>query len=51
MNTTISNAWEELIYDFSTAPVADYVRVVIFFDFGNSGDGLVYYYDDFTLTN
>ncbi|MGZ0015763.1 hypothetical protein [Yeosuana sp. AK3] len=51
MNTTISNAWEELIYDFSTAPAADYVRVVIFFDFGNSGDGSVYYYDDFTLTN
>ena len=51
VNTTVSNAWETLVYDFSTAPAADYVRIVIFFDFGNSGDGSVYYYDDFTLTN
>ena len=34
--TTVANTWEELVYDFSGAPTADYVRVVIFFDFGNS---------------
>lgn len=51
MNTTTLNAWEELLYDFSAAPAANYVKIVIFFDFGNSGDGSVYYYDDFTLTN
>lgn len=51
VNTTTSNAWETLVYDFSAAPAADYVRIVIFFDFGNSGDDSVYYYDDFTLTN
>ncbi len=51
VNTTTANAWETLVYDFSAAPTADYVRIVIFFDFGNSGDGSVYYYDDFTLTN
>jgi uncharacterized protein with von Willebrand factor type A (vWA) domain len=51
MNTTISDAWEELVYDFSTAPAADYVKVVIFFDFGVSGDDSVYYFDDYTLTD
>jgi hypothetical protein len=51
VNTTKANAWETLVYDFSDAPEADYVRIVIFFDFGNSGDDSVYYYDDFTLTN
>ncbi|MGV6846130.1 MAG: PKD domain-containing protein [Lutibacter sp.] len=49
--TTVGNSWETLTYDFSAAPVADYVRVVIFFDFGNAGDDSLYYYDDFTLTN
>ncbi|MBJ7881111.1 PKD domain-containing protein [Gelidibacter salicanalis] len=51
LNTTVANAWEELRYDFSEAPVADYVKVVIFFDFGNVGDGSTYYYDDFALIN
>ena len=51
MNTTIMNAWEELVYDFSAAPAADYVKVVIFFDFDVAGDGSVYYFDDYTLTN
>ena len=51
MNTTVSGAWEELVYDFSTAPAADYVKVVVFFDFGVGGDDSVYYFDDFTLTD
>jgi hypothetical protein len=51
LNTTVANSWEELIYDFSGAPTADYVRVVIFFDFGVNGDGSVYYFDEFKLTN
>jgi len=51
LNTTVTDAWEELQYDFSDAPVADYVNVVIFFDFGNTGDGSTYYYDDFALLN
>jgi len=51
MNTTKSNTWEELVFDFSGAPAGNFVRVVIFFDFGNTGDGSVYYYDNFTLTN
>jgi hypothetical protein len=51
VNTTVANAWEELTYDFSGAPVADYVKVVIFFDFGNVGDDSIYYYDEIGLTN
>ena len=51
INITIANAWEELVYNFSTAPAADYVKVVILFDFGVSGDDSVYYFDDYTLTD
>jgi hypothetical protein len=51
VTNTVANEWEELVYDFSSAPEADYVRVVIFFDFGNSGDDSVYYFDEFALTN
>ena len=51
MNTTVSDAWEELVYDFSGAPAADYVKVVAFFDFGVAGDDSVYYFDDYTLTD
>lgn len=51
MTTTVSSSWEQLVYDFSGAPGADYVRVVIFFDFGNPGDGSVYYFDEYALTN
>lgn len=50
VNTT-ANAWEEMVYDFSDAPAADYMRVVIFFDFGNAGDDSIYYFDEYTLTN
>ena len=51
MNTTTLNAWEELVYDFSGAPAADYVKLVIFFDLGVVGDDSVYYFDDYTLTD
>ncbi|MDC1324537.1 hypothetical protein N8216_00715 [Flavobacteriaceae bacterium] len=49
VNTTVANTWENLLYDFSDAPAADYVRMVIFFDFGTAGDDSVYYYDDIEL--
>lgn len=51
LNTSVANEWETLVYDFSEAPAADYVRAVIFFDFGNPGDDSVYYFDEFALTN
>lgn len=50
--TTTSNAWEELTWDFSPIDQANsYHKVVLFFDFGNPGDGSVYFFDDIQLTN
>lgn len=37
VNTSMMNAWEELVFDFSMAPDFTYDRVVIFFDFGSTG--------------
>jgi hypothetical protein len=51
LNPSVGNSWEELTYDFSGAPAADYIRVVMFFDFENPGDDTIYYYDEFELTN
>jgi hypothetical protein len=51
LESTVLNEWEELVYDFSDAPEADYTRIVIFFDFGNPGNDSIYYYDQFQLTN
>ncbi|WP_372773885.1 hypothetical protein [Mangrovibacterium sp.] len=44
--TTVANAWEELEFNFSSIDVAnEYQKVVLFFDFGNVGDGSTYYFD------
>lgn len=51
ITNTVANDWEELVYDFSDAPDADYVRIVIFFDFGTAGDGSEYYFDEIKLVN
>jgi hypothetical protein len=51
VTSSVTNDWEELVYDFSTAPAADYTRIVFFFDFGNPGDGATYYFDEIQLTN
>ena len=51
ITNSVANDWEELVYDFSDAPPADYIRVVIFFDFGTPGDGSEYYYDEIKLVN
>lgn len=51
LTSTLVNGWEDLVFDMAAAPAADYVRVVIFFDFGVNGDGTVYYFDEFALTN
>ncbi len=48
--TTVANGWEELTYDFSGIVNANnYQRVVVFFDFGNTGTGATYYFDDIRL--
>ena len=46
--TTQANAWEELTFDFSstTASTKSLQKAIIFFDFGNPGDGSVYCFDD-----
>jgi hypothetical protein len=50
--STVANSWEELVYDFSAAdPTIEYSRIVVFFDFGNVGQGKDYYYDQVQLTN
>jgi hypothetical protein len=49
---TVANNWEELVFDFSAVDNANkYQRVVLFFDFGNAGTGVDYYYDDIQLTS
>lgn len=50
VRTSQANAWQQLVYDFSGAPAANYVRIVVFFDFGNAGDNSLYYYDEISLT-
>ena len=49
--TTVTNAWEELVFDISPASNFTYNRVVFFYDFGVAGDGTTYYYDEITLIN
>lgn len=46
-----SGKWEEIVFDFSDAPVADYTKIVLFFDIWNVGDDSVYYFDDVRLFN
>jgi hypothetical protein len=49
--TTVANQWEELTFDFGAIDVSkSYQKVVIFFDFGNAGDGSTYYFDDIKQT-
>ncbi len=49
---TKANAWEDLTYDFSGANFANtYQRLVVFFDFGNSGTGAEYFFDDIQMTS
>lgn len=48
--TTVANGWEDLTFDFAGINNANqYQRLVVFFDFGNPGDGKVYYFDDIRL--
>jgi hypothetical protein len=50
--TTVANGWEELTYNFAGINNANnYQRVVVFFNFGNPGNGATYYFDDIRLSN
>ena len=46
-----NDTWEEIVFDFSAAPVADYTKVVLFFDIWEIGDDTTYYFDDIRLLN
>ena len=46
LTTTVTNQWEDLVFDVSPASAFNYDRIVIFFDFGVAGDGSTYYYDE-----
>ena len=46
MMTSVANSWELLTYDFIDAHDAQYSRVVVFYDFGNVGDGSLYLFDE-----
>lgn len=45
-----NNEWTEITFDFTNAPGAnlteDWSRVIFFFDFGNTGSGLEFFFDD-----
>ncbi len=55
--TTVANAWETLVFDFANnsagTPALDaaavYNKISIFPDFGNTGTGKSYYFDDVTF--
>lgn len=50
--TTVANGWEELTFDFSGINNANqYQQLVFFFNFGTSGTGESYYFDDIKLSN
>jgi hypothetical protein len=50
VTNTVANAWEELTFAFPGIVNANnYKRVVLFFNFGFSGNGESYYFDDVKL--
>ncbi|AXG74859.1 hypothetical protein DVK85_11725 [Flavobacterium arcticum] len=50
--TTVANQWEEITFDFSGINNANnYQQIVLFFNFGVSGTGESYYFDDVQLSN
>ena len=52
-NTTTSGEWEEMIFDLRSSASFDasvnYDRVIVFYDFGNPGEGKTFYFDDLRL--
>jgi hypothetical protein len=54
VKTTVANQWETLVFDFGTPASGTaawnasftYDKASLFFDFGNSGTGSIFYFDD-----
>ena len=53
--TTVANQWEELTFDLTTfgsfSTSINYGNAIVFPDFGVTGQGDTFYFDDFILTN
>ncbi|KAF2334965.1 PKD domain-containing protein [Flavobacterium daemonense] len=54
-STTVANAWQILTFDLTSAASFDasikYDRVILFPDFGQTGTGATYYFDDIKQSN
>jgi len=49
---TNANSWQELTFDFASINMSyTYQRVVVFFDFGVTGNGATYFFDDIKQSN
>lgn len=49
--TTVANQWEELTFDFSDIDLTqEFSKLVLFFNYGTSGSGQTYYFDDIVQT-
>jgi hypothetical protein len=55
VSTTLANAWEDLVFDFSAINAANsYHKIVLIFELGTVGDGsanFTFLFDDIRLTN
>ncbi len=50
--TSVSEAWETLEFDFSSFDLTqEYAKIVVFFDFGNTGNDDTFYYDNIDFAN
>lgn len=52
--TTVANAWEDLVFDYTNIPAGNYTTLVFIFDNGTMGDGsanFTFYMDDIRLQN
>ncbi|HEY0046233.1 MAG TPA: hypothetical protein VGB44_05940 [Flavobacterium sp.] len=50
--TTVANQWETLTFDFTGINNANnYQRIVLFYDFGNAGNGTSLHFDDIMQTS
>lgn len=52
--TTVANAWEDLVFDYTAIPAGNYTTLVFIFDNGTMGDGssnFTFYMDDIRLVS
>ncbi|MFZ9718733.1 MAG: hypothetical protein ACO3BD_05205, partial [Chitinophagaceae bacterium] len=50
--STVANAWEDLVFDYTGIPSGNFDRIVLIFDNGTAGDGssnFTFYFDDIRL--